>query len=257
MKHLKIAFGLAVVAGLMAVAAVPAMALGPRWVTCVPKVGGKWMAGCAKAGSTWETQELKETLEVTSHGALELEDSEPKLGTKVRVECEGTGLGTVGAEGQDSVTRITATNCRFLNKEHGECEEVAGVTASPRNLPWSTHLEERNNSKGVTELRDLIRSLTTKPPGWAVECTVKTFFKVLDECTGGTNTSVRAIRATEEVENEFGPAGSQTAEEPANCTEGKKTGTGFVRGKVFNLTKAAKGSLETRPVWPLAAVLGT
>ena len=72
MKYLKMAFGLVLVAGLMAVVASPAMAV-PRWVHCV--VGKGWMAGLRENREGWETKELVGTSEVTSSGELELEDT--------------------------------------------------------------------------------------------------------------------------------------------------------------------------------------
>jgi hypothetical protein len=253
MKHLKIAFGLAVLAGLMAVAAAPAMAMGPRWVTCEKVSSGKWKNSlCTEAGAgTWETKEITTTVEVTSSGKLELEDSEPKAGGKVVIECSGSNRGTVGAEGQDSIISITAESCEFVNKEHGACEEGAGIKriAHAVNLPWSTRLEERKNGAGTTELRDLIVSLGKNPPGWNVECRVAGVIEIHDECTGRTSTAVRSNRANGSTEYIFDKI---SAEEPATCTEGKKAGTGFVRGTVFGRLRTSTG--ELRPLWTLSEI---
>jgi hypothetical protein len=254
MKHLKIAFGLAVVAGLMAVVASPAMALGPRWVTCVPEPlkKGHWEDNkCTKpapANGEWETAEIASTVEVTSSGALKLKDS-AATGGAVTIECEGTNQGTVGKEGQGSITRISASHCKFLNSEHGSCEEAAEPTARAVNLGWSTHLEERKNTvSGEIELRNLIRSLSTKPPGWSVECRVGGIFKVTDECTGGTSTAVRSNRATGATEFIFDTV---SAQEPASCTLGNST-SGTVLGTVFSRLRTSTG--ELRPLWVLSSV---
>jgi len=258
MKHLKIVFGLAVLAGLMAVATAPAMALGPRWVTCAPepKKLGHWKdKQCtvpAPGNGEWETAQITTTVEVTSSGTLELEDSEsgPKHNERVVIKCSGSNRGTVGAEGQDSIIGITAESCQFVEGHHGACEEGEGIkrTAHAVNLPWSTRLEERKNGAGVTELRDLIVSLSSKPPGWNVECRVAGVLTINDECTGRTNTSVVSNRANEDTEYGFD---NVSAEEPANCTQGTSK-SGFVRGTVLGRLRTSTG--ELRPLWTLSEI---
>jgi hypothetical protein len=250
MKYLKIILGLVMVAGLMAVVASPAMALTPRWVTCVANAGAGHFTEnkCITAGANggWETAEIAKTVEVTSSGTLELEDS-AATGGKVNIECTGTNLGTVGAEGGGGITKITATNCEFIKKEHGSCEEGQTRTAEPVNLPWSANLEEVNS-----ELRVLIRSLTTKPPGWKVTCRVGGILKISDECTGGSSTSVRSNRVTGATETEFEKITNER--EPASCTQGNST-SGHVHGTFIGKLRNSKGELQ--PLWVLASILHT
>jgi len=138
MKYLRIAFGLALVAGLMAVVASPAMAV-PRWVHCVKVTTGQWEdSNCSKKGSTnvYETKAITETSEVTSSGELRLEDS----GSGVALKCKGSNRGWVvnlatGA-GEDGVIEIAATGCTVVT---GTCENPL---AEGRNLPWGTRLVE-------------------------------------------------------------------------------------------------------------------
>jgi hypothetical protein len=253
MKYLRMVFGLAVVAGLMAVAASPALALGPRWVTCLRVTVGHWKdANCESPGvGNWDTREITETQETTSSGTLELEDTKA-TGGAVAVSCEGTNQGTVGAEGQDSITRITTTKCSFVKAKAGACNENKPVRAEAVNLPWSTHLEERKNtSTGTIELRDLIRSLTTKPPGWKVTCTNILGGETTDECTGGTSTAVESARHNLLTNFIFDKISEQ---EPANCGLGG-TGTGRVTGTVSSSLRNKFGELQA--LWVLANVLGT
>jgi hypothetical protein len=258
MKHLKIAFGLLVVtAGLMAVVTSPAMAKGPRWAICerAPLEGDWEDHGCLYNGAgNYETAEIDETEEVTSSGALEMEDY-AALGGKVIVQCSETGKGTVGAEGQDSITRMTAKSCVYVNNTHGACEEASSPIATPLDLPWSTHLEERENTETrKIELRDLLRSSSTQPPGWKVECRVGGVFKVSDECIGATSTAVRSNRATGAAEFVFDKV---SAQEPAGCTQGISI-SGHLRGTISNRLRIINGVLEElRAFWALASILGT
>ncbi len=253
MRYLKIAFGLAVVVGLMAVVASPALAATPKWVTCEKVEKGQWLDSlCTKAGAgTWETKAISETLEVTSSGTLELEDS-AATGGAVIIECEGSNLGTIGAEGGGGISRISASKCKFIAGKNGTCETGKAPTARALNLPWAARLEERENTETKKlELRSLIRSLTTNPPGWAVECEVGGVIKVTDECTGGTSTSVVSNRATGKTEFAFDAV---SAQEPAKCSLGNAT-SGSVRGGVIGSLRNKKG--ELLPLWVLASVLST
>jgi hypothetical protein len=253
MKHLKMAFGLVVLAGLMAIAASPAMALSPRWVTCVKKASSGFKNSlCTEAGAgEWATQEISETVEVTSSSptGLELEDSKATGGATV-IKCVGSGIGTVGKEGQDSVRKIEATNCEFVKA--GSCETSVKPIAHAVNLPWSTRLEERvNTENSVTEVRDLVRSLTTKPPGWDVECEVAGIFKISDTWEGGTSTSAESNRSTGATIGKFDKV---SAQESATCSVGGAN-AGFVRGTVESKLRTSSG--ELRPLWVLASILGT
>jgi hypothetical protein len=244
MKHLKIAFGLVVVAGMMAVATSSAIAAGPIWVTCLPRPGAGHFedSHCTKAKENggWETSELTKTVEVTSSGSLELEDS-AATGGKVIIKCTGTDLGTVGSGGSDSTTAISATGCAIVKKEHGSCSETGKLTAEPLNLPWSTRLEEKNSG----ELRDTITSLLSgKNPGWNVKCVVGGIFEVADECVGRTSTAVKANRSEGSVEGEF-----EAKSEAASCSLGNST-SGHVRGIVITKLRMSNGELLA--FWPLS-----
>jgi len=251
MKHLKIAFGLVVVAGLMAVVASPAMAAGPIWVTCV-NVGannGKWVdPQCTKAGvGEWETRAVTETVEVTSSSTgLLLTDKSTKAGAS-SVECGGTNVGTIGAKGSDSVISIHAENCKKVKE--AACKTLMHVEA--RNLPWSSLLVERENANKELEVRNRLTSLIAgQNPGWAVECNTLLGVKV-DVCTGITTTGVRDNRALGRVEGLFDPTGEK---EPASCTEGNKE-SGTVSGTVVNSLRNARGELQS--FWLLAEALKT
>jgi hypothetical protein len=228
MKYLKIAFGLALVAGLMAVVASPALAAQPKWVACQEVTSGKWTNNnCTTAGSgKFETKAVTETVEVTSSspGGLELEDSKA-TGGATAIKCEGSDLGTVGNEGSDSITKITATKCTFVKA--GSCESGKAATARALNLPWATKLEEVGK-----EVRDQVTSLVSgKEPGWAVECTVLGVFKITDECTGNTSTGIHNVRNEGKVEAVFDKV---TEEKPATCSVGGAK-SGFVRGVDLSL----------------------
>jgi hypothetical protein len=257
MKHLKVVFGLAVLAGLMAVMASSAMALGPRWVTCLPaKEVGKGHfndSGCLESDKTneWETTEVTETLETTSSSTgLKLEDSEAPGGA-VEIECSGTNTGTISANGQDSVKTVhTNPGCKFIKA--GACEEKAGVTAEARNLGWSTELMEINS-----EERDLLRSLVSgKKPGWNVTCTVGGILQITDECTANVTTVIRNLRGSGKIEAEFEAKG-ETSEfdgEVAECTASKKK-SGHVKGSITFDAHLKSGVL--RAFWVLAEALHT
>jgi hypothetical protein len=252
MKYLKIAFGLALVAGLMAITASSAMAT-PRWVTCVKGSGKFENNQCVKIGSGgWETKELVGTSTVTSSGELELEDANA-TGGATGIKCKGTGTGwvanlTTGA-GEDGVTKISATSCSFLSGKVGSCEESKGATAKPRNLPWGTRLEERGS-----EVRDVLVSGPKNEegngePGWSVECTVAGILKITDTCERSGNTVNTAnVRSTGELEEKFD---ERTKEETmATCSVGGSN-SGLVRGTLTN--KLSSGAA----LWILAPNLGT
>ena len=114
MKYLKIALGLALVVGLMAVVTSPAMAATPKWVTCEEVSSGKWAnSTCTTSGSgKFETKALIETREGTSSGTLELEDT----AQATTLSCARTSVGTAGANGTDGIKTITTTGCRFVKK---------------------------------------------------------------------------------------------------------------------------------------------
>jgi hypothetical protein len=247
MRYLKIVLGLALVAGLMAVVASPAMAAQPKWVFCNEVTSGKWTnSGCTTSGSgKFETAAVTETVEDTSSGKLELEDSKA-TGGATAITCEGTNTGTAGANGSDGIKTITATHCTFVKA--GSCEEAKGVTAIARNLPWATKLEEVENEKTKKmEVRDSVTSLVAgKTPGWAVECTVAGILKITDTCEGNTSTSATANRTEGTIETNFDEVSEKS---PATCSVGG-AGAGFVRGPVRVRSRRFI-------LWILALVLGT
>jgi hypothetical protein len=252
MKRLKIAVGLAIVTGLMAIPASPAMAAA-RWVTC-EKVssGGHWSSGtCVTAGTGWETKELAATSTVTSSGELEMEDSKA-TGGATALKCMGTGTGWIAnlttGNGEGGITTVSATSCSFVTGKVGSCEESKGVTGKARNLPWGTKLVEREK-----EVRDEIVSGPKKEegsgePGWSVECTVAGVLKITDTCEHSGNTvNTIANRSTGELEEKFD---ARTKEETmATCSVGG-AGAGLVTGTVNKLSSG-------NAFWILAPNLGT
>jgi hypothetical protein len=243
MTYLKMALGLALAAGLMAVVASPAMAV-PRWVHCVKVTTGQWEdPNCSKKGSTnvYETQAITATSEVTSSGTLKLEDT----ATKVKLTCTGSNRGwvvnlTTGA-GEDGIIEIAASGCK-TQEGSAECTEPL---FEARNLPWGTRLVEGKRAKegtkeevGPEEVRDELISGPKKQegegePGWAVRCTVGGIIKVTDRCEkSGTSQNARNNRETGATEFVF-------SKEPAKCSfAGGETGKaeGTVISKLRALT---------------------
>lgn len=248
MEHLKIAIGLFIVIGVMAVTTSPAMALGPRWVHCEKVTHGNWLdSRCDNAGAgEWETREVSQTSEITSSTVsgskgIEMEDS--KAG--IAVTCAMVSRGTVGVNGTGSVKEVKFTGCQFVAGKNGSCEANKPVVARPVNLGWSTRLEERTFTS--TELRDVITSLIAgKEPAWEVECIIGGFFKEEDKCEGIITTNVRADRANGTVETEYDKVSEG---ETATCKSGG-AGSGRISGNLIN-------RLRNGALWVLASVLKT
>jgi hypothetical protein len=253
MKRLKIAFGLAVVAGLMAVVAAPAMAV-PRWVHCVKGSGPYTNGTCATLGAGgWETKELVNTSEVTSSGELELEDSKA-TGGATAIKCSGVNTGWVtnlenkNEPGQDGIATITNIKCTFVKA--GSCESSKGVEVKPQNLPWGTKLEEEG-----AQVRDDILSGSKAPtgegfPGWSVTCTVGGILKVQDVCEhNDTTVNVRANRTTGKTEFLFDEKANEAGHR-AKCTVGGAE-AGFVRGEIQSQLRSGNA------LWILAPNLNT
>jgi hypothetical protein len=236
MKYLKIVFGLAAVAGLMAVVAPAAMA-NPRWVTCKANAGkGNFedsLCSKAKVNGGWETAEIAESVEVTASSptGLTLEDSKA-TGGATAINCTGSGLGKAAPGGRGEIVRITATGCKFVPGKVGSCEESKAVTAKPVNLPWSYELFLRLSLRtGISRVRaEIVSLISGKSPGWAVECTVGGIFKITDTCEGVTTTSVEANRAAKIVETEFEEESEET---PGTCSVGGAK-AGRVAGNIIN-----------------------
>jgi len=254
MKHLKIAFGLVVMAGLMAIVTSSAMAAPVVLVHCVkvkPNTGHWRDADCLNAGAgEWETIAVTETSEITSStvpGSKGLELEDKKAGTAIT--CVGTGTGTVGANASDSVKTIKATGCEFVAGKLGSCEAAVKPIAIARNLGWSSRFEERENTETkVIELRDIVTSLISgKAPGYAVECRVGGILKVTDVCEGVISTNARANRAEGTIEQEFDKVSEG---ELGTCSVGG-AGQGRVSGTTINRLR-----LQTA-LWLLANIIKT
>ena len=245
MKHLKVAFGLVVVAGLMAVVAAPAMAV-PRWVTC-EKVssGGHWSSGsCTTAGTEWATKELEGTSEVTSSGELEMEDQEAPGGA-VNILCTGLGTGWVSNSanksepGEGGVATIKNMKCSFI--KHGECEEAAGVTMKPLNLPWGGRLKETGSE---------VRGEGPIGVGWDVECTVDKILRIQDKCETVIHNTANVLpnRTNSTVE---GVADEVTKSETMGKCSASGKDSQLVRGTVVSKLKNGNA------LWVLAPNLKT
>ena len=212
---------------------------GLTWVQCKETVGkGRWEDDrCTKPEGTgdWETQEVIATTEVTSSSRLELEDSKA-TGGAVALKCTGNSTGWVGGNTAGGVVSMTNIKCGFVSEKHGSCEESAGVTAKPRNLPWGIKLEERTGG-----VRDMLESGDRKEegngePGWAVECTVVGVIKITDRCEHSDNTtSVVGNRAEGTIESQS--EGVTKKETMATCSTGGSN-AGLVRGTITTKPKS-------------------
>lgn len=187
---------------------------------------------------------------VTTTGKLLLEDSNAeKLGIKAAVECEGTLVGTVNANGADTVTEVLNAKGEAINKtaltqlgleckNETSCEGTSLVWAV--NLPWNSTLElVEQESKEF--FADVLRpGASGKNPGWYVECTV-IGVKATDECTAGEAAS-EVIKGTGGTEGIFSEAFRTLMGLPkATCTSSGEA-SGIVIGS--GTTKLASGTLE-------------
>ncbi len=261
MRYLKMAFGLVVVVGMMAVMASSAMALtGPRWVTCLKVVKGTFENNLCSKGSSgeWETSAVKETIEVTSDGTLVLEDEKPAAGGAVELECKGTNEGTIGANGSDSIRSVSASECKFI--KNGGCTATESVTLKAINLGWATRLSVRNakneevaeGAEGV-EVRDELTSLVAgRKPGWEVFCHVDGILEIQDVCTNNTTTKIKSPGETVHPPAFESVFDSKSNEPKAECTSGKGK-TGRAEGTVLFSARVG-GAL--RAAWVLANVPG-
>jgi hypothetical protein len=231
MKYLKIAFGLLIVAGLMAATAGSALAEEYRWVGCEEKAGaGKWEDNkCekAKSGGNWETKEPAAGKEITVStvpgASLTLEDT----GAKTAIECTGGGVAKLNANGTGEQTAASATSCKFVSGKNGACEASKPVTAKAAHLPWKTKIEE--TAGGI--VRNAIENSGAGLPAYEVECTVGGVFKVNDKCEGNTNTSIKRRAAATGGEGTVEGA-FDTSSPLANCSVGG-TGTGKNSGVIL------------------------
>jgi hypothetical protein len=144
-----------------------------------------------------------------SKGTLTLTDKKGGIfKEEVKLTCKGTDEGTVGPGAADTVTAVTATECKT---EKGTCPSP---TAKATHLPWKTELVSGTGS----EVRDTITSGGSGEPGYNVVCAGL----VEDECVG--NTSTKAENTTGGV-NEIFDANSANAK----CSRGGAN-AGEVRG---------------------------
>ena len=245
MKYLKMVFGLAVVGGLMAVVASPAVAV-PRWVHCVKSEKGKWSDGtCSKSGTGWETKELVGTSEITGSGELELEDTKASGGA-VSSKCSANNTGWVAnlasatEPGEDGISTITNIKCVFVKE--GLCRKIINV--EPRNLPWGTRLVEKG-----TEVRDeIISGSASGAPGWKMTCENFLGGTTEDTCElSGNSVNVIANRSTGKLEIKFDKI---TAEKKGTCTVGGAS-AGNITGTLLALLRSGNA------LWVLAPNLGT
>jgi hypothetical protein len=198
MKHLKIiTLCLTAAVGLLGILAAPALATQPIWSACQEFAEhGPWennTCSKAKTNGNWATEEIDQTVEVTSSSSLELTDTKATGGSST-IKCSGTDAGWVGGS-VDSISKINTTKCERIT---GLCESGKTVTATPIDLPWSTELKEESGG----EIRDAIHA-TGKGPGYKIECTVGGIFKVADECFGSLTTKMKNNHSNGTVEAEF------------------------------------------------------
>ena len=162
---------------------------------------------------------------VTSSGLRLTDENSGLFGETVTVECAGTGSGTVGPGGADTVASITPTNCKTVA---GTC--ATSPTVSPLHLTWDTELVEEGG-----QVRDRVRNSGSGNPGWKVEC----LFGITDECTSNTGYLTITGFGPPTVTGKFEEKGTR-----ATCTRTGKE-SGFVEGEVtISLTDGHELSIE-------------
>lgn len=170
------------------------------------------VAASASATVEWQLQAISVgfTMKVKSGGTLKLTDSKVKTLGSITVECTIVDEGTVGKEGVDEITSISAEGCKG-----GElCKKP---TAKPIGLPWKTQLAEVGG-----RIDDEIKA---EKLGWSIECEVSKVGNIVDECTTkSTNTEVVNVLAG--VEAKF----SEKVSGKSKCTQSKEEETGTVVG---------------------------
>ena len=172
----------------------------------------------------------------TTTGELTLEDTSNKGG----VVASGILVGTVGENGEDSITEVltlagvTATLAAPIlgKKAAGSvCEESAtDIEISPEGLPWHSLLALSSE----TTFSDSVFSA-----GYNVSCLVLGI-KISDECTsptiaaGGSGSTVGNVAGGVEITGEATPL--------ANCSIGG-TGTGKIVPSAGNVIASSAGTL--------------
>src|SRR5580693_4337531 len=119
MKHLKIAFGLVMVAGLMSMAAAPAMGA-PVWKWCREGHGGgtKYEDSlCTKEKTTgqFEWQEITKAIAAKSAFTVQLRDTKVPIAGTVEIQCKGTDKGKVGPGNKDEITEVVIEESSCTN----------------------------------------------------------------------------------------------------------------------------------------------
>jgi hypothetical protein len=227
MRSIKIALGFGFIVALMMSMSVSSASA--TWDLCVnvgAKKGSFKDPGCQEAQKEgeweWQTVTGKDKIKIknTTGGKLALED----MAEKVKIECTGSGEGTVGPSNEDLISKITATACNFSEKKHGSCEEAEKVTANSVNTPWKTELKLISGRSGTW---DLITSDGKGEPGWDVECTVGKIFKVSDTCIGEAQTKMKNNAGVVEGKFEGEASGKANCE---NSIGGKNKEAGLVEG---------------------------
>jgi hypothetical protein len=151
-----------------------------------------------------------EKIHVELTGTLLLEDM--GKGSPTEVECTGSGLGGVEAEGLGTQESAEATSCKTLA---GSC---GGPLATPKNLPWTLEINPE-------EERVLIAKGTGGEPGYEVTC----FGIFHDACTGVTSVGIENKAGTPaDVLATF----SKTLGEPGSCTIGGAN-EGLIEGEIL------------------------
>ena len=169
---------------------------------------------------------ISTNLATKSEGEITLEDT--KLG--IGVLCSGTFVGTVGADGADTVTEVLSLAGAVVSltallkcETHKFCEAGTDINAAPENLPWNTRLVLMENG----EFLDVFFN-----SGYFTECLVLGL-KVSETCeiaqTGG-----KIVNVATGVEAVGQPSPN------ANCSSGG-TGAGIIEFAPLNVTSLTAG----------------
>jgi hypothetical protein len=173
-----------------------------------------------------------------TEGELLLEDEKATLGLKAMVLCSGVLHGTIGPNGEDTITGVLSLtgveiSATQLSGEALSCEGQENCVEPlvwAAHLPWNTLLELMVEGT-ETFFVDLILNSGAGEPGWEVEC-MGTLGKPTDECKapeGVTNVETVA----EGLMGEFSDAFTVLAGlKLANCSlaNGGALETGVVEG---------------------------
>jgi hypothetical protein len=175
-------------------------------------------ASDAAAANTWLIAGIAVTAptSIDSEFTLAFED----MGTAVKVECSGTGEGTVSTGGKDTQTTVTENlaSCKILAGE-GTCKKLIAIKAL--DLPWNTQIAgERDN---VTEGG-------AGAPGWLIECEGLFGIKVDDSCTLANGSTLLINKESGILESE-----AEAASGEGNCSVGGEK-TWLLTGKIALLT---------------------